>query len=781
MLDDVPEFELASVFDGLDVGIIVLDERYRIVGWNDWIARVSAHSRQSVLGRVLYEVFPELQDTRLPTTINDALEVGSSSVLTHSLNTLMPLHGDDGRELLHNVVVRPVSSDHCLLQINDVTVAVNRERVLRERQNARYHAIVDSAPDAMITTTLDRTIQWVNGGAERVFGYTLSELLGQKVDLLLTEEGELARAFDHDATAASEAGRPLQVVGRTKKGRLANFDVSFGQWRSDGRLFVTTVWRDVTERIAAERALRESENLHRTLSEALPQLVWTCEPDGKVDYFNPQWQAFTGVPLEDHFGWRWIDAIHEADRDRFKAAWHASLANGTVLAVDMRLRRADGTHRWFKFRSIPVRSPDGTITRWFGTASDITTDVAAREALRRTNEDLETLVVERTRERELALSQFHESQKLETIGQLTGGVAHDFNNLLAVILGSLRLLKKSMPNDQRTSRLVEGAIQGAERGATLTKRLLAFARRQELKLEAVEVQNLIPDMMDFLRQSVGPGIAITLDIQPDVHLVKIDANQLELALINLAFNARDAMPTGGTLTISCRNETQAPQVLPQPLPLGEHIRVSVANSGTGMSEATLAKAMEPFFTTKGIGKGTGLGLSMVQGLTAQCGGAMHISSQLGKGTVVTLWLPRAKDGDVAHASVQHKMSAPAASGLKLKVLLVDDNSLVSMNTANMLIDLGHTAQEALSAAQALKLLECGEKFDVVLTDYAMPDMNGLDLAKQIRQIMPALPVVLATGYADLPLHYAPGFLRLAKPYAEDELADVLDKAVRRPT
>ena len=392
------------------------------------------------------------------------------------------------------------------------------------------------------------------------------------------------------------------------------------------------------------------------------------------------------------------------DRDKFKSSWRASLTNGAVFTIDVRLKRADGVYRWFKFRSIPVRSPDGTITRWFGTASDITTDVAAREALRRTNEDLEALVIERTRERELALSQFHESQKMETIGQLTGGVAHDFNNLLAVILGSLRLLKKSMPNDPRTSRLVEGAIQGAERGATLTKRLLAFARRQELKLEAVEIQTLIPDMMDFLRQSVGPGIAINVDIQPDAHLVKIDANQFELALMNLAFNARDAMPTGGTLTITCRNETEAPQGLPQPLPLGEYIRVSVADSGTGMSEATLAKAMEPFFTTKGIGKGTGLGLSMVQGLTAQCDGAMHISSQLGKGTVVTLWLPRAKEGDVVHASAQDNALMPQATGRKLKVLLVDDDLLVSMNTANMLIDLGHTALEALSAADALELL-----------------------------------------------------------------------------
>ncbi len=206
-------------------------------------------------------------------------------------------------------------------------------------------------------------------------------------------------------------------------------------------------------------------------------------------------------------------------------------------------------------RSIPVRTADGKITRWFGTATDITELVEARDLLRSSNEELEARVLERTREHEIALRQLHESQKMESIGQLTGGVAHDFNNLLAVILGSLALLKKRLPDEPRTSRLLEGAIQGAERGTTLTKRLLAFARRQELKLEAIEVQKLVPDMLDFLRQSVGPSISIEVDILPDVHAVKIDANQLELALMNLVVNARDAMPKGGSLTITCRNET----------------------------------------------------------------------------------------------------------------------------------------------------------------------------------------------------------------------------------
>ena len=342
-------------------------------------------------------------------------------------------------------MVRPLASGratHCLLQINDVTVSVTRERVLRERQNARYHAIVDTAPDAIITMGLDRTIQWLNGAAEHVFGYAPADLLGQKIDILLERDGELAGAFVGDGVGGKYAESFLQVIGRRKQGRSAYFDVSFARWRADERVFVTTIWRDVTERMAAEAALRESEGRHRALLEALPQLVWTCGPDGGCDYFNPQWQAYTGAPAQEHLGSGWQEVIHESDREGLLAALKSSLASGSVFDVDARLRRADGSHRWFKMRSIPVRAPDGKINRWFGTATDITDLVEARDSLRRSNEELEARVVERTREREVALGQLHKSQKMESIGQLTGGVAHDFNNLLAVILGSLTLLKK---------------------------------------------------------------------------------------------------------------------------------------------------------------------------------------------------------------------------------------------------------------------------------------------------------------------------------------------------
>jgi CheY-like chemotaxis protein len=326
---------------------------------------------------------------------------------------------------------------------------------------------------------------------------------------------------------------------------------------------------------------------------------------------------------------------------------------------------------------------------------------------------------------------------------------------------------------------VEGAMQGAERGTTLTKRLLAFARRQELKLEAVEVQKLVPEMLDFLRQSVGPNISIKVEILPDVQRVRIDANQLELALMNLAVNARDAMPKGGSLTITCRNESTSGQNdATKAVPPGEYVRIDVADTGEGMSEATLAKAMEPFFTTKGIGKGTGLGLSMVHGLTAQSGGAMQITSRLGKGTVVTLWLPRARPEDVPQAPAHQTAPSTEIATRELKILLVDDDALVSMNTADMLTDLGHTVLEASSAADALQKLGSDNEFDVVVTDYAMPGMNGLDLATEIKRINCELPIILATGYAELPSDAPVGFPRLGKPYTQQELAKALEDAVK---
>lgn len=396
----------------------------------------------------------------------------------------------------------------------------------------------------------------------------------------------------------------------------------------------------------------------------------------------------------------------------------------------------------------------------------------ARDALQRSHDELESRVEERTREHEIALRQLHESQKMESIGQLTGGVAHDFNNLLVVILGSLSLLKKAVPQEPRISRLLDRAIQGAERGATLTMRLLAFARRQELKVELVTLQTLIPEMLDFLRHSVGPNIEIRAEISPEVEAIEVDVNQLEVALINLAVNARDAMPQGGSLTIACHNETSGKSI---GLSRDPFVCITVTDTGEGMSETTLARAQEPFFTTKGIGKGTGLGLSMVHGFTAQSGGTMRIKSQPGKGTSVTIWLPRAKEGSKA-SNLDIPLTQPKEAR-SLRVLLVDDDILVSMGAADMLLDLGHRVTEVQSGPHALKLLESDAPFDIVVTDYAMPGMNGFELAQRVKERNPRIPIILATGYAELPADRSIEFGHLSKPYTSKDLAAALEKAV----
>jgi signal transduction histidine kinase len=410
--------------------------------------------------------------------------------------------------------------------------------------------------------------------------------------------------------------------------------------------------------------------------------------------------------------------------------------------------------------------------------AELETRVAERTAeLARANADLERRVEERTREREEALAQVHEMQKLESIGQLTGGVAHDFNNLLMAVLGNLELVKKYLPENPRILKLIDGAIQGAERGATLTKRMLAFARRQELRPEAVNVAKLVENMIEMLGRSLGPTIRITTDFHAGLARTRVDPNQLELALLNLAVNARDAMPLGGDLKISAHSEHIGLGDLPGLRP-GDYVRVVVKDNGCGMDEATLRRATEPFFTTKDRGRGTGLGLSMVDGLVAQSGGTMRIRSKPDAGTEVELWLPATEASEPKEPTIS---AAPSRSpdGRPFRALIVDDDAAVRAGTAAMLEDLGHSAIEAGSGASALALLASEPDIDIVITDYAMPGMNGSQLAAKIQRIRPGLPVVLTTGYANIPAD-VPVLPRLNKPYRQQDLAALIASLVDPP-
>jgi signal transduction histidine kinase len=401
--------------------------------------------------------------------------------------------------------------------------------------------------------------------------------------------------------------------------------------------------------------------------------------------------------------------------------------------------------------------------------------VAARTAeLALANAELEQRVEERTREREEALYHVHEMQKIESLGQLTGGVAHDFNNLLMAVLGNLELVKKYSADEPPIRRWVDHAIEAAERGAALTKRMLAFARRQELRSEIVNVPNLVDGMTEMLQRLLGPTVQVRTDFDGGVAPVRVDPNELECALLNLALNARDATPSAGhriDLIIAARSERiEADEVAG--LEPGEYVRIGVKDTGCGMDEATVRRACEPFFTTKDKGRGTGLGLSMVHGFAAQSGGAMQITSRVGGGTLVELWVPAA-DGAVAGLLEPAAAPARAANTRSLRVLVVDDDPFVGESTAAMIEDLGHMAINVESAAGALEVMRSEPSIDIVITDYAMPGKNGAELAADIRQSRPDLPVVISTGYADAPWHSL-DLPRLDKPYQQVDLATVIE-------
>jgi signal transduction histidine kinase len=409
--------------------------------------------------------------------------------------------------------------------------------------------------------------------------------------------------------------------------------------------------------------------------------------------------------------------------------------------------------------------------------ADLEQRVLERTAeLRRFNEELEQRIEERTRERETALAQLFEAQKMDTIGRLTGGVAHDFNNLLMAVLGSLTLLEKRLPEEPSCRRLLQNAVQGAQRGAALTQRLLAFSRRQELKPEAVDFADLVNGMEELLKRALGLGVELKSQFPSALPPVLVDANQLELALLNVALNARDAMPCGGKLTITAAEETKSSDADSRLQP-GDYVRIMIIDNGLGMDEVTLAKATEPFFTTKGPGKGTGLGLSMVHGLAAQSGGLLRIDSAPNVGTTVDLWLPRAKASAVSASRNVERLKPPPAPK-PCRVLVVDDDLLVLTGTAALIEDLGHTSIEAQSAAEALAKLASGVAVDVVITDHAMPTMTGLQLAQRIQEQYPGLPIILATGYAELPGDPALlGLLKLAKPCSQSEIAASIHTAL----
>ena len=496
----------------------------------------------------------------------------------------------------------------------------------------------------------------------------------------------------------------------------------------------------------------------RSLVEAIADIaIYMLDPDGYIISWNAGAERFKGHAREEVLGKHFGMFYTEDDRAAGMPDRTLSIARneGRFEGEGWRLRK-DGQRFWAHVIMDCITDEEGTVIGYAKITRDVTSQRIASEQL------------------EQARRELSQAQKLEAIGQLTGGVAHDFNNLLMVMQSTLDMIRLKSADPDQVVNLVGLAQAAVKRGATLTQRMLAFARKQELHTEVIDVYDLVNGMGDMLQWVLGQRIHLIMTLSKETDKVLIDANQLELALMNLTVNARDAMPMTGTVTFSARNVRVA-QAHPTELPPGDYVCLSVVDDGTGMDADTLAKAADPFFTTKGVDRGTGLGLSMVHGLMEQSGGRMVIRSTQGAGTRIELWLPTASaQADAATSPAPARRPAPSPGAGSQRILVVDDNPLVRSTTSAALESMGHSTLEAASAEEALATIERDEAVDILLTDHVMAGMTGAQLTNLVKSRWPGMPIVLASAFADIHDNPPAGVVRLAKPYGRDDLVQAIN-------
>jgi PAS domain S-box-containing protein len=621
--------------------------------------------------------------------------------------------------------------------------------------------LVDAVTDyAVYMIDADGFVASWNSGAERIKGYAKGEIIGQHFSRFFTDED---RARGLPRTALETA----RVVGRCENEgwRVRKDGTRF--WGSaildairddDGNVIgFAKITRDITERRKVQQALIESERRFRLLVDGvIDYSIFMLDLDGTVVNWNAGAQRIKGYSADEIVGQNFSRFYTEADRAAGvpQRALRTAAKEGRFEAEGWRVRN-NGTLFWASVVIDAIRDEQGVLVGFAKITRDITERREAQIALQQAQEQLA------------------QAQKMEALGQLTGGVAHDFNNLLMIVTGHVHMIKKAAGDNPKALRAAEAIELAAARGSNLTRQLLTFSRRQLFQPEAVDLKQRFEAFRQMLSSSVPGNVKLVATMQPDVWPVEIDVSELELALVNMVVNARDAMPDGGVIAIATENARLASGDLGQQLQ-GDFVALSVTDDGTGIPPDILSRIFDPFFTTKQIDKGTGLGLSQVHGFVHQSGGTVTVQSEIGKGTRITIYLPRAPS-EPTRVSTDRPQAVEQAGG---SVLIVEDNPDVALVSAALLEELGYRARIAGGADAALELLETDDTFDLVLSDIVMPGrMDGVALAQAIRHRHPALPILLATGYNKAADGAADGFTVLRKPYAIAELGEAVGLAI----
>ena len=735
----------ANLVEQSPLGIYTVDSQFRLRNVSAG-AMPAFRNVQPLIGRDFGEVMRILWPEPFA---NEAIRI-----FRHTLATGEPYVSPGLTEMRHDLG----TVESYEWQVNRVTLADGQYGVvcyyfdttrLRESEE-QFHTLSDAIPQLAWMASANGRIYWYN---RRWYEYTgkSSEQMKGWGSRSVHDPKTLPAVLERWKTSIA-TGEPFDMVFplRGADGLFRRFLTRVEPLKNaDGRVvrwFGTHT--DVDELKRAEEALRKSEARFRSLTDAIPQLVWTCTPHGDCDYLSQQWLSYTGARQDQHLGLGWVEAIHPEDRDELVAAWGTAIATGTFFDAEARVRAVDGSYRWFKKRAHPLRDGNGAVIQWFGTSTDIEDIVEARNVLARSRQELERLVEERTQELQATQIRLSHLQRMDALGQLAGGIAHDFNNVLQAVQSGVHLIKGRIGDPRSIERLSALILEGTERGAAITGRLLAFSRQAELRTEVINASEMLGNLQEIFLHSLGAGVSVKVEAEDNLLSLIADKGQLETVLINLATNARDAMNGQGQLTLSATSEIcliERQLYHSSNLKPGSYIHFSVSDTGAGMSPKVLAKATEPFFTTKAAGRGTGLGLAMARGFAEQSGGGLHIESMEGQGTTVHLWVPAGRRNSDSKG-LDH---APLAIPHSARIMVVDDEPLVLEGLSDQLKTGGYEVLSFPHASEALAALDARAKVDLIISDLSMPGMDGVTFLREVRKRLPHAPAILLTGFANV--------------------------------